>query len=267
MINYLVITENDVSQWDDKTGEYYHFPSKYKNKLVEGSKVIYYKGVRKEKKFVRLSDEPHYFGIATIGEIKQEVSSDNKTTYYATINNYIPFKEAVSFKDLNGEYLEPRNDRGNYFRDGVRVIDEDVYKTIVSKSKLIGGDNSNIEKVNISDSESVLTSYGIEGGKKVIYTTKYERDPKLRAAAINFHGTTCMCCDFNFEKSYGILGSGFIHVHHIKPISEAGETLINPEKDLIVLCPNCHAMVHRRRNSTLSLDELRTQLLWRVNYK
>jgi len=44
------------------------------------------------------------------------------------------------------------------------------------------------------------------------------------------------------------VGRGFIHVHHINPIAEIGhEYNINSIKDLIPVCPNCHAMIHSKR--------------------
>lgn len=69
-----------------------------------------------------------------------------------------------------------------------------------------------------------------------------------------------MGCGFNFEKIYGELGKGFIHVHHNKPVSETGATHIDPATDMSVLCPNCHSMVHRKKDYTLSLEELKTAL-------
>jgi putative restriction endonuclease len=69
-----------------------------------------------------------------------------------------------------------------------------------------------------------------------------------------------MACGLNFGKFYGVHGEGFIHVHHIKPLSESGETKVDPKTDLIPLCPNCHAMVHKKKTHTLSLEELK-QLL------
>jgi hypothetical protein len=55
-------------------------------------------------------------------------------------------------------------------------------------------------------------------------------------------------------------GRGFIHVHHLQPLSEAGggETT-DPEKDLVPVCPNCHYMLHRGDN-LLSPEELRELL-------
>jgi predicted HNH restriction endonuclease len=86
----------------------------------------------------------------------------------------------------------------------------------------------------------------------------YERNSKLRAAAIMIHGRVCLGCGFNFELCYGEHGSGYIEVHHLKPISTfTEETQVDPNNDMTVLCSNCHRMIHRKKNKPLSLDELR----------
>jgi len=100
-----------------------------------------------------------------------------------------------------------------------------------------------------------------EGGIKELYVTRYERDPKLRTRAMNHHGVNCMACGFNFEKRYGKHGKSYIEVHHIRPLSTlGGETKIDPVNDMIVLCSNCHRMIHRKKDNVLSLDELKAYL-------
>lgn len=48
-------------------------------------------------------------------------------------------------------------------------------------------------------------------------------------------------------KQYGSLGKGFIHVHHKIPLSEIGDEYeVDYVNDLIPVCPNCHAMLHRK---------------------
>ena len=48
------------------------------------------------------------------------------------------------------------------------------------------------------------------------------------------------------EEKYGDLGKGFIHVHHIVPLNKIGkEYVVDYKNDLIPVCPNCHAMLHR----------------------
>lgn len=85
-----------------------------------------------------------------------------------------------------------------------------------------------------------------EGLKSVIEINKYERNYRARKECIEHYGYNCKVCGINFEKEYGEVGKDFIHVHHIVPLSEIGkEYQINPIKDLIPVCPNCHAMIHR----------------------
>lgn len=75
---------------------------------------------------------------------------------------------------------------------------------------------------------------------------------------IHYYGTKCFVCGFDFEKTYGELGKGFIHIHHVTPISNRdGRYEIEVEKELFPVCPNCHAMLHRRKDSTLSIEELK----------
>ena len=88
-----------------------------------------------------------------------------------------------------------------------------------------------------------------EGAVTQVQVNRYERNPEARAKCIAHYGAFCHVCGMDFEKTYGKIGKGFIHVHHIKPISEIGEKYkVDPIKDLIPVCPNCHAMLHQKGN-------------------
>jgi 5-methylcytosine-specific restriction protein A len=77
---------------------------------------------------------------------------------------------------------------------------------------------------------------------------RYERNPHARRICVAHHGTSCAACGFSFEAAYGPEGEGFIHVHHLVPASQLGPGYeLDPVGDLVPLCPNCHAMAHRRR--------------------
>lgn len=97
-----------------------------------------------------------------------------------------------------------------------------------------------------------------EGAVKKVLVNRYERNPLARKLCINKYGYRCFICGFDFEKVYGELGRGFIHIHHIIPISTIGKDyIIDCEKDLIPVCPNCHAMLHYGKNgSMLSPNDL-----------
>ncbi|MBQ7215008.1 MAG: HNH endonuclease [Synergistaceae bacterium] len=79
----------------------------------------------------------------------------------------------------------------------------------------------------------------LEGAKKSVYTTKYERDPKVRRDFLHGKKLQCEVCGFDFEAVYGELGAGYIEVHHKNPISD-GERITDLNEDLVMLCSNCH---------------------------
>lgn len=116
--------------------------------------------------------------------------------------------------------------------------------------------DDNTDQLSVRD-ESSIDSKHKEGACIKVSVNRYERDPKARSACIEHYGVVCKVCDFNFESIYGNLGEGFIHVHHIKPISEIGESyIVDPVKDLVPVCPNCHAMLHRKV-PILAINELK----------
>jgi 5-methylcytosine-specific restriction protein A len=105
----------------------------------------------------------------------------------------------------------------------------------------------------------------LEGASKTVIVNKFERDPSARAKCIENYGYTCAVCSFDFEKFYGLIGREYIHVHHVRPLAEIRkEYELNPITDLIPVCPNCHAMIHRTRKA-LTVEELKNILAERKN--
>ncbi len=97
-----------------------------------------------------------------------------------------------------------------------------------------------------------------EGSVKTVKVNRYERNQEARRKCIEIHGCQCKICGFDFEKVYGQVGKGLIHVHHVVPISTIKEEYqIDYEKDLIPVCPNCHAIIHRKKDP-YTPEEIRT---------
>ena len=97
----------------------------------------------------------------------------------------------------------------------------------------------------------------VEGAAKSVTIKTYERDRGARLICTHHWGWKCFVCQFDFAKNYGELGEKFIHVHHLKPLAEIGEAYsLNPVTDLRPVCPNCHAMLHRKVPA-LAIEELR----------
>lgn len=113
---------------------------------------------------------------------------------------------------------------------------------------------------NIYPDEVIQSNNYVEGAVKTVYVNAYERNFDARMKCIEYYGYHCQCCGFDFEKFYGDVGKGFIHVHHKSPLSEIKNAYnVNPIDDLIPLCPNCHAMVHREKE-VMSIDELKRRI-------
>jgi 5-methylcytosine-specific restriction protein A len=100
----------------------------------------------------------------------------------------------------------------------------------------------------------------VEGAVSHVRVNAYERNPLARAKCIAYYGATCAVCSLDFGAVYGPIAAGFIHVHHITPLSQIGSRYeVDPIKDLRPVCPNCHAVIHLR-GETRSVDEVRVLL-------
>lgn len=108
--------------------------------------------------------------------------------------------------------------------------------------------------------EIAATTALVEGAVCRVSVNAYERNPEARSRCIERHGTNCCICGFSFGAVYGQVGEGYIHVHHLRPLSEIrGEYVVDPVEDLRPVCPNCHAVLHRRIPA-YSIEEVRSFL-------
>jgi hypothetical protein len=113
-----------------------------------------------------------------------------------------------------------------------------------------GGKTFGEVDVNLSDAvrlteEIVGTGQLYEGSQSRVIVNAYERNPIARSRCVAHYGPMCVVCGLNFGAVYGSLFEGFIHVHHVKPLSEIGEEYeVDPIADLRPVCPNCHAVIH-----------------------
>ena len=149
MNNYVVITENDHSKYNDLKGVKYHFPKDYLGFLLKGTNVIYYTGNKAKGSTIdRLSSKAHYFGIAKIENVYPDAELED--LYYADIVDFIPFKNAVSNKDSDGYFYETHKKVSGYdFYRGVREIDKELYTKLLTLAGItIKGEPSTQEDVS-----------------------------------------------------------------------------------------------------------------------
>lgn len=72
--------------------------------------------------------------------------------------------------------------------------------------------------------------------RKVDEALRQSPDGKLRCAIPG--------CGFSFQDVYGEGASEFIQVHHVEPLGQRNRPSPTPLKDLILVCANCHSMLH-----------------------
>lgn len=214
---------------------------------------------------VRLGEEPR--GIMASGYAKSSYyvsphwdGTEGKTANYIDIEFDIlinPEKNILFDKD-NLEKVDS-NKIQQWFpqQSGISIKPEIIAQLesnwfdFIRKNKYIG--NGFVSDDVISDENESF----MEGKSKEITQTRYERNPQARKTCLKHHGYSCQICEFNFEKAFGEIGKGFIHVHHINAIALIGkEYKIDPKNDLIPVCPNCHAMIHSKRPA-FSIDEIK----------
>lgn len=113
----------------------------------------------------------------------------------------------------------------------------------------------------ISNPEEILDVSSLsEGTTMRVFVNRYERNPLARKKCLDHWGTTCAACLINLGDKYGAIAEGFIEVHHLTAVSSIrAKYKIDPIRDLRPVCPNCHAIIHRK-NPHLTLDEVKVLL-------
>ena len=100
----------------------------------------------------------------------------------------------------------------------------------------------------------------IEGRGRMVLVNAHERSREARDACVQHHGSDCAVCGLDFGEKYGPLAEGYIHVHHHVPLADVNEEYtVDPVKDLVPVCPNCHAVIHLSR-PPLSVAAVREML-------
>jgi hypothetical protein len=171
--------------------------------------------------------------------------------------------------EITGDYFfaSARDSFGDYFHQRTAVVtDKDPDELWASVcSKVQEGNNvrwtvalCGLQSPSANGTD--LATYS-EGSRFEVTASAVERNPQARDACLRHHGHRCAACDLDFGERYGELGNGFIHVHHLSPLAGTIEARqVDPKSDMMPLCPNCHAMVHRAR-PPLSIEALKRLLV------
>jgi len=179
------------------------------------------------------------------------------------LNKFVRFRllqAAPEDARLGIEDLKRHGLKGNIqgSRRVYRDYDKVLFLYLISEFNRVGAHFDDVDSSSINDPNNAI----VEGAKTTVTVNRYERNPEARQKCIEANGCSCAVCGMNFEDVYGQIGKGFIHVHHIVPISSIGEEYeLDPVHDLVPVCPNCHAMLHKGMDGkVLKVEQLRKQL-------
>lgn len=168
-----------------------------------------------------------------------------------------PGKGLSHIKKLDRQVWDEFYDNQARLRATASTIKRKKREAATAAEKIVADQNQESDRsqerdwANDWDNEE-LTTEAPEG--KLLTQTHFrrERNPKLvRKKKESVLGETgqlaCAACGFDFAKTYGERGEGFIECHHIKPLSDLKPGSVTRLKGLVLLCSNCHRMVHTKQ--------------------
>ena len=119
------------------------------------------------------------------------------------------------------------------------------------------GDIEKQIKESIAQVEHIDDNRLAEGDLKEVILSIHERNPVARKKCIEHYGARCFICKMQFEERYGSLFAGLIHVHHKTPLQfQKEEYDVDPILDLIPVCPNCHMVLHSKKDGVYTPEEV-----------
>ena len=156
----------------------------------------------------------------------------------------------------------------SYLEENQEIVDRLLlhgfpYDSVLETMQKITEAKSSGKKIEIIDEDLVIR----EGRQRSTTSTSYERSDAVRKAAIEHYRRedgyiVCAICGFDFYETYGERGKDYIEIHHEKPLSESdGEErtafLHKAVQNVKPVCSNCHSIIHRKRDDTLSIAEVK----------
>ena len=186
-----------------------------------------------------------------IGDWDRNASADPGARLYRPVKwlkRRIP-KSEVSISQLNQR------------RWAVVKLDRDEVNSVLQRrGHLTDSDNWSGDEAGVLSDDQLEVP---EGAKTRVEVNRYERDPNARRRCLEHYDYTCQVYGLKFEERYGDFARGFMHAHHKVPLSQVidhDNHQVNPETDLVAVCPNCHAMLHRHPDRPCDVETLRREM-------
>lgn len=223
------------------------------DKFAVGDTVFIYKV--KPEQCIRYRMEVTKANMIFSDALEQEPYWTDKDLYYSGIVSYYARLRLVEeYKDdiLSLHHLHEHGYQGTP-RSVRECKDRELLEFLLHPYQTV---NDDVYDVDYPEDDEKL----YEGALITVKANRYERNQKARKACVEQKGYRCVVCGQDFAATYGEIGKGFIHVHHLTPISSIGQEYeLDVERDLVPVCPNCHYMLHRK-DPPYTVEELKGML-------
>lgn len=146
---------------------------------------------------------------------------------------------------------------------------------IISKNRIITNPVGTVFRLNSEEEQALIKLWNaeysngtnfiisaVEGTLQLKSHYRRERSRKLIAQKKEQYKKLngllrCEVCGLSFVEIYPkSLGEDFIEVHHKTPLSQIESTVRTTLDDLLLVCANCHRMIHRTKDCEQNLDLL-----------
>jgi hypothetical protein len=157
------------------------------------------------------------------------------------------------------------------------MLEREVLKThpVLGQNRVITNPVGTVFRLNTEEEKTLLDLWqgnsavikdvqysALEGGLQLKSHYRRERSRKLislkKEQYKSSHGVLrCEICGLSFVEIYPeSLGEDFIEVHHKTPLSQIEKTVKTTLDDLILVCANCHRMIHRTKDCERNVELL-----------
>lgn len=213
-------------------------------------------------------------GYSRATDSYDELIINGESYYTINLEEFKPFKEEIDIDTflleqahqeiLTQVKVHDQKEVFYQFRDEKYSVKQGGYLTQLDERIVKLFENYSHEKFKPIVASNESASYP-EGANKYVTHKHKERSKKLiKLAKANFKSHNkgelfCEICKFNFVEKYGKIGEDFIEAHHSLPVSQLSENHRSTIEDIVLLCSNCHSIVHRKKE-WLSIEELKSLL-------
>lgn len=162
-------------------------------------------------------------------------------------------QNACLLEEDERNFIVPRASNSDFGFGQANVWYAKEEKAFAYMQKVLNYIDNNKSKYLIEEEnfpQAIPEEYKESGIGKKILVNKYERNSNARRKCLEIYGSKCIVCGFDSAKVYGDEFANRIEVHHIVPINEVQKDYkVDPKKDIVPVCPNCHMMLHSKMNN------------------